>query len=80
MPTAKLVRDSLKRDANIIMLLRILTEAEKADALGAAVAFLMHECDTEPHVVGKILNQLVEKPGFRPCTMIDILNKASGRG
>ena len=58
-------------------LCRMLAEARRPDAIGAAVSFLLEAQDSAPQVLRRVLNTTVERPGARPCRIIDVLARAA---
>lgn len=60
-------------------MLKLLCEADRGDAVGAALAFLLHAADRDPDVLRRVLRAHVEREGRRGCEVIDVLNGAAGK-
>lgn len=61
-------------------LLKILVDADRSDAVGSAVAFLLHAAEQEPDVLKQVLRAHVERSGAPGRDIIDVLNGVAGKG
>ena len=61
-------------------LLTILGDADRSDAIGSAVAFLLQAADQEPDILRAVLRTHVERVGVTGRDIIDVLNGIAGKG
>lgn len=69
----------LQQEAAVMVVLSVLNGVDRSIALGAAIAYLLDAADAAPHVLQSVLATRVEKPGHRPGSAIDILNRIAGK-
>jgi len=60
-------------------LIQMLVEADRSDAIGAAVSFLLHAAEQEPDVVRAVLRARAERLGEPPREIIDVLARVAGK-
>lgn len=56
-------------------MLQLLCNAPRGDAIGAALAFLLHAADTDPGQLRAVLNSTVDRPGQPPTRIVDALTR-----